>query len=124
MSEATPRYGNVYFPFFPVHGTYTPPPRYAVDNHAESPPDPRSVVRWILLSLAYDILKTRHPNRSPNNLYLDLAEYYGCSWDTVRMAREFVRERWAKRRTSGQQIDLAMFAMPTICFGGFTSAGL
>jgi hypothetical protein len=68
----------------------------------------------MLLSLAYDILNTRHPGWSPNDLYFDLAEHYGCSWDTVRKAREFVRERRARRRAGDQTTELATLDLPRL----------
>ena len=48
----------------------------------------RSLVRWCLLDEAFAIHKAKHPDKSINQIYVDLAAHYGCSRSLVKKARQ------------------------------------
>ena len=84
----------------------------------------RNIIRWVELSTAFDIIETRHPGKSKNALYKDVAGHYGISWTTVRKTRRYVENLGMtladRARLPGvAEIDLASLELPHINFDNF-----
>ena len=84
----------------------------------------RYLIRWGLLEKSFAIYKAKHPDKSIKRIYLDLAEYYGCSWSLVRKARQkFEPLRKIEDQFPGSfnitDDDLAALDLPHINFKNF-----
>ena len=85
----------------------------------------RSVSRWNSLDYSFEILKARQPDRSDQKTYEAVADYYDCSWTTVRKARQEMRQREFSFASRHKQLgftneDFAMLALPYINFDSFS----
>lgn len=84
----------------------------------------RSLVRWNSLDFAFEILKSRRPEKSDRQIFDEVAKYYDRSWTTVRKARAKMRKQefsFARRHKElgFRAEDFAVLSLPHISFDDF-----
>ena len=85
----------------------------------------RALARWNSLDFAFEILKSRQPEKSDRQIYDKVARHYDLSWTTVRKARSKMRERefsFARRHKElgFEAEDFAKLSLPHINFDSFS----